>query len=390
MRKLSANYIYTLTGNPISEGVVVVHEDGSINDILNNREGVDDIEVFDGVITPGFINTHCHLELSYLKGKVEEGLGIAEFILSVEEFKQASDEVKLDAIKMANIEMIENGIVAVGDISNTNISFSEKQKSKISFHTFIELYGFNPDYAKAIIDGAKVLSRELMTLDLGWSIAPHSPYSVSKALFEEIMDIANGAYFPMTIHNQESDAENEMFLEGTGNLMEMKKKLGAEVSSWKSTGKRSIETSIRNMASENNLLLVHNTFTNLEDLQFAESKSDYLYWCMCVNANWYIERALPDIYMFEDAGVRITLGTDSIASNYSLSILDEMKTISKYYKDVSIESLLNWGCKNGAEYLGLENQLGTLEVGKTPGINLISGLEEDNKLNSKSKVTKLY
>ena len=124
MRKLSAKYIYTLTANRISEGLVVVHEDGSINDILNNREGVDDIEVFDGVITPGFINTHCHLELSYLKGKVEEGLGIAEFILSVEEFKQASDEVKLDAIKMANIEMIENGIVAVGDISNTNISFS--------------------------------------------------------------------------------------------------------------------------------------------------------------------------------------------------------------------------------------------------------------------------
>ncbi|NQY09611.1 MAG: amidohydrolase family protein [Flavobacteriales bacterium] len=388
MNKISADYIYTLTQPPIKNGVVVVDDNGTVVEVLESRAGVDDVEIYQGIICPGFVNTHCHLELSYLKDKVATGTGIADYILAVQKLKSEGDEVKLAAIEAADKEMIENGIVAVGDISNTNVSFSQKLKSEIKYHTFIEVFGFNPDYAQPIIEGAKETAKELIAMSLDWSIVPHSPYSVSEKLFDEIMEFAKSAYSPMCVHNQESEAENEMFLKGTGNLIEMKKAMGTEVPSWKSTGNRAIETTINNLASENNLLLVHNTFTNVEDMQFAQSKSDYLYWCMCPNANMYIEGALPDVYMFEDAGVKITLGTDSLGSNYSLSILDEMKTISKYYNQVTLESLLTWGCKNGAEFLGHESSLGTIEVGKKPGLNLISGLQQ-GLLTKESRVTKL-
>jgi imidazolonepropionase-like amidohydrolase len=112
-------------------------------------------------------------------------------------------------------------------------------------------------------------------------------------------------------------------------------------------------------------------------MQWANTYSKNLYWCFCVNANKYIEDKVPNIPLFIKNNCKITIGTDSLASNWSLSILDELKTISNNFDEISMQNLIQWSTLNGAEYLGFENSLGSIEIGKTPGINQLLNIEND-------------
>ena len=113
------------------------------------------------------------------------------------------------------------------------------------------------------------------------------------------------------------------------------------------------------------------------------------FWATCPNANLYIENQLPNYQTFLDAGATVTIGTDSLTSNWQLSVLEEMKTISKYQSYVDFETLLKWATLNGAKALGFERTLGSLKVGKTPGINLIKNLGKNWTLKSNSSVKRL-
>ncbi|HQV66448.1 MAG TPA: amidohydrolase family protein, partial [Saprospiraceae bacterium] len=98
-----------------------------------------------------------------------------------------------------------------------------------------------------------------------------------------------------------------------------------------------------------------------------------IFWATCPNANLYIENKLPDYQIFRDADAKVTIGTDSLTSNWQLSIWEEIKTIRKYQSYIPLEELLTWATINGAEALSYEDRLGSFEVGKTPGILHISG-----------------
>ena len=134
--------------------------------------------------------------------------------------------------------------------------------------------------------------------------------------------------------------------------------------------------------------MVHNTCTNLKDIYFLKRFDRRINWCFCPNANLYIENRLPKINLFVDQGFNITLGTDSMASNHGLSILGEMQTIQHKFKAISTAKLIEWGTINGAKFLGIDADKGTLEPGKTPGLNLITGLD-DMQLTPASKVKRL-
>ena len=133
------------------------------------------------------------------------------------------------------------------------------------------------------------------------------------------------------------------------------------------------------------MLLVHNTFTQKEDIAFAKNAPIDVYWCFCPNANEFIEGTQPDYALFLNE--KCTIGTDSYASNWSLSILDELKTISNKNPDIPLEKLIKWGTYNGAQFLGF-HQLGSIEKGKSPGLNLIENVQLGPfKLTEKSRVT---
>jgi len=96
------------------------------------------------------------------------------------------------------------------------------------------------------------------------------------------------------------------------------------------------------------------------------------YFCLCVNANKYIENALPPIEMFRKNKCAIVLGTDSLASNWSLNILDEINTIRKSFPLIPLEETLQWATMNGARALNIDDQFGGFERGKRPGVVLIN------------------
>lgn len=393
MRKISADYIFPIASEPIKNGIITLDKDDVIVEVSAGiQHPTSDIQHFEGIICPGFVNTHCHLELSHLKGKISEKKGIAGFVSElVPTRNQFTEEQILNAIEDAESEMIKNGIVAVGDISNTNHTFKQKAKENLLHHTFIEVFDLNPDKANEVFEKALKLKAELSIINSSLSIIPHAPYTVSDKLFELIKTDAEKNNSILSIHNQESEAENELFISKSGKLFELFTKMGINLDYIKTEGKNSLQSIFKKLPLSQKILLVHNTFTSKEDILFVKSKEknqkSKVFWCTCPNANMYIENKLPDYNLFIKENLKITIGTDSLASNWSLSVLDELKTIAKHFPEISLQTLLTWATKNGAEFLGV-NQLGTIEKGKKPGLNLLKNID-GLKINDKTEVVKL-
>jgi cytosine/adenosine deaminase-related metal-dependent hydrolase len=400
-RIFSADYIFPVSGPPISEGLIITEEDGSIialKDPMQKSDGdIPDSEIqrYPGIICPGFVNTHCHLELSFLKGTVPEKLGIGAFIRAIilNRGKFSNKEIA-DSIEKAENEMIENGIVAVGDISNDDSTFEQKNKGHLKYHTFLEVFAPNPAKAEIVFNKAVKLAKanpQLLT-----SVVPHAPYSVSQQLFRLIMECAIKNDSIISYHNQESMAESELFISKSGAIFDLFTSLGIELNHLKMTGRNSLRSTLPYFSKRNKTLFVHNTYTEQEDIELAKNwfepinQDPKLFFCFCPNANLYIENKLPDFRLFIDSGVTCTIGTDSLASNHSLSILEELKVISREASQIPLQILLRWATLNGAKFLGFEKMLGSIEKGKKPGLNLISSVDMHSfRLTPASKVKKL-
>jgi cytosine/adenosine deaminase-related metal-dependent hydrolase len=387
MKFLTADYIFSAHTGFIPNGILAIDGNGMVNDLIDPRKttSLPVAEKYEGILCPGFINAHCHLELSYMRGEVARQTGFVGFAKElIGKRENYSAEQIGKGIEDADTEMYENGIAGVGDISNNSVSFAQKEKSKLRYHTFIELLALNPLKAeKMIADGTELLK----TAPQPASLAPHAPYSASQELLELIGNSSRGENIPLTIHNQESLGESEFFMKGKGPIRELYDSWGIDISFFKPTGLNSLRSKLKNLPHDRNIILVHNTFTSAEDIRWAEFYSKQLWWCFCPNANLYIENTLPDFKIFTQANVRIVVGTDSLASNDHLSILDELKVITKKCPEIPLEQLLTWSTKNGAEALRFST-LGTFEKNKKPGVLLLSGLTNE-KLLPETKVKRI-
>ena len=392
MRRVSANYIYPVSGPPLKNGIVEFDTTGKILNLIDTKGNLREtsgLEFYNGIIIPGFVNAHCHLELSYMKNLIPEKCGLDQFVSHLTEIRTKSSHIISESIKNAHNEMIRNGIVAVGDISNTSNSFEFKSGSKIKYHTFLEIFGRKPKNAAEIIQQAFDLSKLILEkFPHQHSIVPHSPYSVSAELLDKINSLSDNN--PVTIHNQESMGEILLFKEKKGPLYEMLNRMVPELKNWAPEKDNSLDFILANLNKSEKLLLVHNTYTIDKDIVSTKSNSREIYWILCPNANLYIEDKLPDIPMFLDENENIALGTDSLASNHHLSILAEMKTISDYFPQVSLNELLKWATLNGARALNMDSELGSIEKNKNPGLNLISDLNlPERKLTKNTRVIKI-
>ncbi len=396
MRKIAATYIFPGNQPPIKNGILICKPDGTIVEIIDNNGELKEesgLEFYSGILVPGFVNTHCHLELSHLKAKIEEKTGIGRFVKEINKLRNEDLGSVEKAIEIADRKMWAAGIAAVGDISNSTLTVATKQKSKVFYHTFIESFGFHPSRAEKAFDYAKYIFSEFEEKSLSASISPHSPYSVSKLLFEKIKDNALAEDSILTIHNQESRAEAQFFKDGKGAIANhIQNNLGIDISHWQPTGKSSLVSILKFLPSKNRLILVHNTFTEKADLdELKNNRSlENTFFALCPNSNLYIENQLPPVFLFQKEGLNICLGTDSLASNHQLSILDEMITLQQNFQEIELEELLVWATLNGAKALKIDKDFGSFEPGKKPGVNLISGVDFRNmKLTKSSKVKRL-
>jgi aminodeoxyfutalosine deaminase len=396
VRKITATYIFPGNQPPIKNGILACSSDGTILEISGNNEKIKEqagLEYYSGILVPGFVNTHCHLELSHLKGKIGEKTGIGGFVGQINQLRNQETENTEKAIQVADRKMWASGTAAVGDISNSTLTMETKKISKIYYHTFIESFGFHPSRAERAFDIAQFVQFQFREKGLANCIVPHSPYSVSKSLFEKIKQNAIIEKSILTIHNQESESESEFYNKGTGAIINhLQNNLGIDTSHWQPTGKSSLVSVLEYLPAENQLLLVHNTFTKKEDLDELRKirSTENTFLVLCPNSNLYIENQLPPVPLFRDENLNICIGTDSLASNHELSVLAEMITLQMNFPEIKLEELIQWASINGAKALQIDEKFGSFEAGKKPGVNLISGIDfKMMKLTEKSRIKRL-
>ncbi|MCS7075336.1 MAG: amidohydrolase family protein [Bacteroidia bacterium] len=375
MQTISADYIYVGNGTVLKNYAIQYDEKGTIKALLTPKEYTErNIKpiFYPGALCPGFINAHCHLELSHLKGKIHKHLGLNTFLdalIPLQKYPPSEQE-----IAQAILEMAKQGIVAIGDISNTKHSFRIKEKlSTIHIHTFIESFGLHPDKAQERFFQALTLFHELKSEHK--SITPHAPYSVSQPLLKDILDYACGERHILSYHLLESDTERTLFEKKQGKMYERLLEWFGDLSFFEPQTNNPVQEWITHFPfdpafpkSMLHVLFVHNTYLNEAELRMILEHFEKPYFVFCPNANLYIENRLPDVEMFLKYKVKICIGTDSLASNDELSILSEMRTLQDHFPSIDLNQLISWATLNGAEALYIEDKFGSIEVNKQPGI----------------------
>ena len=384
-RKLRANKIFNGFNWLADDQVLILNENGVIDNIVPAHEAGDNIEQLDGILVPGFINCHCHLELSHLKNTMPAHTGLVNFLITVIK-NRAADKEEIDRhMAAAEKEMFNNGIVAVADVCNTSQATEIKRKSTLFWHNLIEVINLRDENLEKQLTHFNLVLDQYKTLDISKatsSLTPHAPYSVSGAAFKALNNATANSI--ISIHNQESLAENELFEKGQGEFLKLFDVLGQLGSPLTISEKTSLKTWLPYFNNGQTILLVHDTFISEEDILFAKeyarNNNVELIFCLCPNANLYIENTLPPVNLLLKHNCKIVLGTDSYSSNWQLNIASEIKTLCEHFPHLPITTILQWATANGAEVLRQNDVLGSLQTNKKPGIVLL----ETDPLNSES------
>lgn len=335
------------------------------------------VKHYKGLLMPGMINAHCHLELSHTKDAIEQKTGLPDFLQKVNGLNREAinPEEQLKAMQAADAEMYKNGIVAVGDICNKAESIAVKKKSKIHYHNFVECIAIREQDAERRFAEYQEVLNQFKEANLSTSFALHAPYTCNEKMYELVNENSNF----ISIHNQESEAENLLFGKKEGAFDNFYKNFGLDKNEIikQEISSTSFKNSNRLLGAQKKKLFVHNTFTTKNDIESADANS---YWCFCPKANLYIENQLPDANQFLQHQKNIVLGTDSLASNDSLNILSEAKTIQDKFPKISLEKILQWTTINGAKLFGLEKEFGSFEVGKKPSFIQVENFDIERKI----------
>ncbi len=382
--------------------VLITSADGVVEDIIPVNEAGEDVQQLKGILSPGLINCHCHLELSHLKNVIPPHTGLIEFLCSVVTKRGFDPELIQQEIINAEKEMYENGIVAIGDIGNTADTAKVKSKSKIRWQNFVEVLSFTDEKANENFHDYKnvadILEEELQpspkeslrtNIKHRTSLVPHAPYSISPKTFQLINESTKNQI--ISIHNQEHPAEDDLYKTGGGDYLKLFQIFGIDRSPFPITGKSSIRSCLPYFNNGQTIFLIHNTYMPEEDMiwanEYAAANGLKLVYCFCPNANLYIENKLPRVELFIKHNCHLVLGTDSYSSNWQLSIAKEIEALLRmpYFQSMAyveaIEQILQWATINGAKALQWDDELGSFEKGKKPGVVLI-----ENDLSASKKL----
>ena len=386
MKRITAEYIYTLESEPIRNGFVEYEEDGTITAVGQCEAGE---EVMSGAIVPGFVNAHCHVELSHLHKKFRKGTGMAGFIDQINELRDwAGREVKQQLVQEWMDKMWNDGVSAMADISNDDSSFDVKKSHKMYTRTFLEVFGSEPQMCEGVMADVTALQAVADEAGIDAAPTPHSCYTMSPQLLSESAAAGLKRGY-ISYHSQESQEEEDLLLTGTGAMYENRVRNG--MSTPPVTGESSLKYFIQRLAQvheepyDEHILLVHNVCLSQDDVDAAKKVMNNVWWAICPLSNIFIHNALPPIPLMRKNGLAIALGTDSLSSNDDLDMVAEMICLHANFPEVPMNEILTWASLNGARFLSKEAELGSLEKGKKPGIVRISGIDENGYVTSASR-----
>lgn len=390
MRRFSAQYVFTNYGDPLKRGIVTTEDDGTIVSIDDTRGILTEssaTEFYNGIIIPGFVNCHCHLELSHLKGSIRSGKGLPDFIMQVRSIRETDPELIHSSGVAADREMESEGVVLCADTCNNSSTFGLKAKSRIKYINLLEVFGIDPGKAEKRMAEVLKLSEESERYGIRHHIVPHSAYSVSIPLFRLIH--RNDPEPEITsIHFQETEAEAIFLSKHSGPLRDSYETSGI-MPAKPELAEDHISIIENELPGSGSLILVHNTYTDRRTIEVIRKRNN-TFFCLCPGSNLYIENKLPPVELIISGGCDIVIGTDSLSSNTRLSVLQELKILQEHFSEIKLSDLIKWSTLNGARALKEERQFGSIEPGKKPGLLLLENADLKNlKLLAGTTVKKL-
>ena len=386
--RVNAEYVYTLESHePLKMGYVEYDDaDGSI---ISTGLCAADEDVAPGAIVPGFVNAHCHVELSHLHKKFRKGTGMAGFIDQINELRDwAGRDAKIKLVREWMDKMWEDGVSAMADISNDDSSFEVKKDHKMYTRTFLEVFGSEPHMCEGVMQDVTKLSEIADEAGIDAAPTPHSCYTMSPQLLSASAAAGLEKGY-LSYHSQESQEEEDLLRYGSGAMYDNRKRSG--MSTPPVTGESSLKYFLDRLAEAapapyaQHILLVHNVCLEQEDIDAAGKVMKNVYWAICPLSNIFIHNALPPIPLMRKNGLAIALGTDSLSSNDDLDMVKEMYCLHSNFPEVPMAEILTWASLNGARFLSKDSVLGTLTPGKRPGLVRINEIDENGFVTADSR-----
>lgn len=354
-----AAWILPISAPPIPGGIVTVDR-GEIT-YVGADDGRAAEDLGDVAIVPGLINAHTHLELSWMRGQVPRGTSMPAWASTLMALRRTVSHEPPEPIADAIGEVRRSGTCLVGDVTNTFATFDPLLDSELSAMLFRELLGFSsPDPDAAVALAAAQIAELTPVAWLRPTIVPHAPYSVSPALLQAIARWNRGT--PLSIHLGESAQEIQFLRDGTGEWRALLEALGVWNPSWTAPACGPVEYLDRLGMVSGHLLAVHGVhFTDGDLARLAAAGSTVV---ACPRSNRWTGAGTPPIERFYASGVRVAVGTDSLASVEDLNLFAELVELRRLAPAVPASAILRSATLAGAEALGFDAELGSIEAGK--------------------------
>jgi cytosine/adenosine deaminase-related metal-dependent hydrolase len=359
MIRYRAAWVVPITRPPIAGGVVSIERDLIAS--VGEHTGGDVEDLGSVAILPGLVNAHAHLELSWMRGRIARGSSMPAWAASLMALRRTVSPEPAEPIVDAIVDACASGTCLVGDVSNTFASYEPLMDSELSAALFRELLGFSaPDPEAAV---AAVSDQMADLTPIAWlrpSIVPHAPYSVSPALLQAIARYSRGK--PLSIHLGESAQEIQFLRDGTGEWRQLLESLGAWNAAWTPPACGPVEYLDRLGLLDSHLIAVHGVHFNGDDLSRLSAAGSTI--VTCPRSNRWTGAGVPPIERFYASGVRVAVGTDSLASVEDLNLFAELADVRRLAPNVPAARILESATLTGAQALGFQSDLGSIEPGK--------------------------
>ena len=372
MIRYHARYVLPIATRPLERAIVAV--DGDRIAYVGPRAGAptgDDVELGDALLMPGLVNAHCHLELTAMRGFLED-LGFRQWIMRLTTAKRAvlDRAMLLDAARYGVDEGIRAGITTYADTCDSGVAFDAMIERGVRGIMYQEVFGPDPAQCelsmhelRAKIDALR--PRETPLVRVG--ISPHAPYTVSDDLFATAARYAIDERLPVAIHIAESELESQLVCDGAGEFADGLRKRGIAIAS---RGRSPIALLSSLGVLDARPLLIHCVRVDGEDIRTIANARCGVAHCPASNAK--LGHGIAPLVEILDAAIDVGLGSDSMASNNAMDILAEARLAvlaqrarTQSPARVDAARALELATIDGARALGLAHRIGSIEVGKS-------------------------
>ena len=372
MKHYHAGWVLPVTSAPVRDGTVIV-EDGRIVYVGTRRLAADahhDVHLGDALLMPGLVNAHCHLELTAMRGFLD-GLSFREWIVRLTMSRRAvlTPEMLLDSARLGVVEGLLHGVTTFADTGDTGTGFDAMLERGVRGICYREVFGPDPKQcadAIAMLARSAATMRERETRLVRVGVSPHAPYTVSDDLFRATVALAREKDYPVAVHIAESEVECALVAKGSGQFADGLRARGIPVDV---RARTPIELLMSLGVLDVKPLLIHCVRVDAADIATIASHDAAVAHCPASNAK--LGHGTAPLARLQAAGIRVGLGTDSVASNDRMDLLDEARVAALFanarearHDALSADRALALATIGGARALGLDDEIGSLEVGK--------------------------